>query len=410
MIQKLRIKLIAVSMAALIMVLVAIMGAVNFYNYCYILEDADETLTILAENDGKFPHKDDKQGQKHENGGQRNSPELPYESRFFFVQFGPSGEILLCDTDHIAAVDGSGAVQLALNALSSGKEQGFLGNYRYLTKTSGNGVWVFFLDCTRSLNTFRNFLMACCVISLIGVAAVFVLIVLLSGRIVRPVSESYEKQKRFITDAGHEIKTPITIIDADAEVLEMEMEDNEWLQDIRKQAKRLGNLTNNLIYLSRMEEEQLPLQAIAFPVSDLVEETAQSFQALAKTQNKTFRADVEPMLSFRGDEKEIQQLVTILLDNALKYSPEGGEIDLQLQKKGKLLCLQVSNTTNDLDKQDLNCMFERFYRGDKARNSQSGGFGIGLSIAQAITNAHKGKISAVSQDGKRLTITVSFPC
>ena len=221
--------------------------------------------------------------------------------------------------------------------------------------------------------------------------------------------ESYEKQKRFITDAGHEIKTPITIIDADAEVLEMDLPGNEWLQDIRFQTKRLASLTNDLIFLSRMDEEHTQLQTIDFPLSDLVSETAQSFQSLAKTQKKEFVTDIEPLLTMNGDEKSLRQLVSILLDNALKYSPENGSITLSLHKAGKMIHLTVTNTVESLAKENLAYLFDRFYRTDQSRNSQTGGYGLGLSIAKAVVTAHKGKITATASDSSSLTLDVLLP-
>lgn len=188
-------------------------------------------------------------------------------------------------------------------------------------------------------------MLASVALSLLGLLAVLMLLLILSHRIVRPVAESYEKQKQFITDAGHELKTPMTIISADADLLEMECGENQWLTDIRRQAQRLTGLTNDLIYLSRMEEEQPKLQVIQFPLSDLAEEMAQSFAAPAQSQGKELEVSVQPMLSCTGDEKAIRQLISILLDNALKYSPQGGKLALKLEKQGRNVLLTVSNTT-----------------------------------------------------------------
>ena len=235
------------------------------------------------------------------------------------------------------------------------------------------------------------------------------MIVWLSGKIIKPVTESYEKQKQFITDAGHEIKTPITIIDADTEVLEMELGENEWLKDIQTQTKRLTSLTKDLILLSRMEEDKPQMTMIEFPFSDLVEETAQSFQALAKAQNKIFTITVQPMLALKGDEKTLRQLISILLDNALKYSPHSGVISLSLQKQMRNICLTVENTVESLPAGNMDYLFDRFYRGDKSRNSKSGGYGLGLSIAKAIVSIHKGKIRIFSKDGSVLTVKVVLP-
>lgn len=247
-------------------------------------------------------------------------------------------------------------------------------------------------------------------IALGGLAAVLILLLLLSKRIVRPVAESYEKQKQFITDAGHELKTPLTIIGADADLAEMECGENQWIQDIRRQTQRLTELTQDLIYLSRVEEEGLSLQSIDFPLSDVAEEMAHSFLPLAQNQGKRLEIAVQPMLSFRGDEKSIRQPCSILLDNALKYSPQEGELLFRLEKQGKNILLSVSNTTSQpIKKEELCHLFDRFYRTDPSRNSQTGGYGLGLSIARSIVTAHKGKIRAESPQESVLTIQVTLP-
>lgn len=407
MIKKLRMKFIALSMASLLSVLFLIMGSINVMNYKAIIEDANFVLTVLAENDGKFPKPDERKVMDFK---RPMSPEVPYESRYFSVLLDSIGNVIAADTGKIAAVDTAEAVRYAKTVWESGKEQGFLEDYRYIRQNSDFGTRIIFLDCGRNLNTFRYFLLVSFGVSALGLFAVFCLIVLFSGRIIRPVSESYEKQKRFITDAGHEIKTPLTIIDADSEVLAMEIGENEWLQDIQKQVKRLTSLTNDLIYLSKMEEEQKQLQMMEFPISDVIFETSQSFQAVAKMQKKTFISNIKPLLSCYGDEKGIRQLVSILLENALKYSEEGGMIDLTLEKQGRALRLTVLNTSKkQIPKESLDHLFDRFYRTDFSRSSDAGGYGIGLSIAKAIVNAHKGKITASTEDRRSLLVTVTLP-
>ncbi len=420
MIRKLRVKFITMSMLSLLVVLLAIMGSVNLVNYQGIVEDADQVLDILADNNGAFPRQEN-QNQKQGDGsappsdsglgGLRElSPELPYESRYFSVLLNSEGEVETVDTGKIAAVDTSAAIEYAQEAVSLGAERGFLSDYRYAITSDESGTWVIFLDCGRSLSTFYTFLKASCGISAVGLAAVLLLMVLFSGRIIRPVAESYDKQRRFITDAGHELKTPLTIIDADAEVLEMDIGENEWLQDIRRQTDRLAKLTGALIALSRMEEGEEQFQMIDFPISDVVGETAQSFQALAKTQNKRFESRIQPMLALHGDENAVRQLVGILLDNALKYSPEGGEIVLTLEQSGRNLRLLVRNTAEGVTQESLEHIFDRFYRGDPSRSSAKvEGHGIGLSIARMIVNAHKGRIAATLQNGDSLLMTVTLP-
>ena len=424
MIKKLQAKLILACMFSLAVVLLVILGGVNLMSYQKVVSDADTVLSLLAANDGAFPKLRAPQEEKDEGyfapfgtpGGKPNlfnqrimSPETPYESRFFSVLLGEDGQAVETDTGQIAAVDAEQATDYAQKAAASGKTSGFLDDYRFLVQNESGGIRVIFLDCGRSLSSFRTTLLASVSLAVLGLAAVLFLLLILSRRIVRPMAESYEKQRQFITDAGHELKTPMTIISADADLAEMECGENQWLTDIRRQAQRLTALTNDLIYLSRMEEEQPKLQYIDFPISDVVEEMAQSFAAPARSQDKDFQVQVQPMLSFKGDEKGIRQLVSILLDNALKYSSPGGQLALRLEKQGRNLLLTVSNTCAQLMEQDkLPHLFDRFYRTDQSRNSQSGGYGLGLSIAKSIVSAHKGKIRAESPDGTQLTIQVTL--
>ena len=389
MIKKLRIKFIALSMFSLLLVLFIIMGSINILNYQDIVKDADNVLSILKSNNGAFPKMEEPRG-KHDSP-KPLSPETPYESRFFSVLMSREGVVISVDTGKIAAVDTATAMEYAESLWERQENQGFIGDYRYTFQETDEGTRIIFLDCGRTLSTFRSFLFTSCGISLLGLLAVFTLLALLSGRIITPFSESYEKQKRFITDAGHELKTPLTIIDADADILSMEFGENEWIQDIQNQTKRLTSLTNDLILLARMDEGTKQVQKIDFPFSDLASEMVQS------------------LLSLCGDEKSLRQLLSILLDNALKYSDPEGAISLSLEKSGKSIRLTVFNTVEKISPESLPHLFERFYRADPSRNSQTGGYGIGLSIAKAIVTSHKGKITASSPDGRSLQVVVVLP-
>ena len=189
----------------------------------------------------------------------------------------------------------------------------------------------------------------------------------------------------------------------------MDFGENDWLNDIRSQTKRLSDLTNSLILLSRMEEEQPKVQKIEFPLSDVAEEAVNAFQSLAKTQGKTISAKIQPMVSLRGDEMALQRLIAILLDNAVKYSNEGGMISVSLEKQKNQIRIIVENSVEYISKESISSLFDRFYRGDQSRNSQTSGYGLGLSIALATVNAHKGKITASTKDEKSLRITVTLP-
>lgn len=406
MIRKLRFKFILLTMTVLLAVLVVIIGGINMANYANVVNNADTVLSLLSENHGHFPNLSFFSHRLRKD----LSPELPFESRFFSVLLDENWMSLQTETGNIAAVDVESAIAMAQTAAAKKSGTGFLGDYRYQKVQEGTRVRIIFLDCGRSLESFRTFLFASILISLCGFLVVLAVVTLLSGRIMRPFTESYEKQKRFITDAGHELKTPLTIIGADVDILTMDQGENEWLSDIQKQVKQLTGLTNDLVFLSRMEEADTPMQKLPFPLSDVVSETAASFQALAQAQGKTFTTRISPMLTLEGDEKAIAQLVRLLLDNALKYSPEGGSVSLTLEKTGRQCRLSVSNTTdNPLPLDNLKALFERFYRADPSRNSQTGGHGIGLSVAKAIVTAHGGKIQATSEDGHSLCITAFLP-
>lgn len=428
MIRGLKIKFIALSMTALIVLLAVIVGGMNLISYNAVISDADFTLSILSQNKGRFPDMkkednadsdendyDDIDADEIANNRKKPlmrgmSPELPFESRYFSVVLNTQGEIIMTETSKIASVTPDEAVDFAKDVISGGKSKGFIGNYRYTSSADSGNTRIIFLDCERKLDSFDTFLQASIIMSLIGTAAVFFIICFFSGRIVRPISESYEKQKRFITDAGHEIKTPLTVINANADLLQMDMGENECITDIKQQTQRLRSLTEDLVMLARMEETESKIQKIEFPISEVVEDAAKPFHNVALQQGKRLSCNIQPMLCINGNGAAIQKLTSILIDNALKYSPDKSEIALSLSQRGKMVYLAVCNPTNiPLKTQDLAHIFDRFYRTDESRNSQTGGHGIGLSIAKSIVAAHGGKINAELKDGGLFQITAALP-
>lgn len=431
MINKLKVRFIILCMSSLLALLSVIVIGMNIINYNSVVNEADEILALLSQNKGRFPDmggmegfggmnnfgdmgnmndSGEPNGMKGQSLPDHMSPELPYESRYFSVLLSESGDVIHSETSRIASVNTAAAIDYAQNIMKSERKHGFIDNFRYVRQSEENGIRITFLDCGRMLDSYRNFLLVSCIMAFAGYVIVFFVIVFFSGKIIRPIAESYEKQKRFITDAGHEIKTPLTIINANVDVLELELGQNECLEDIQQQTKRLITLTNDLVYLARMEEAQEALQMIEFPISDVIYETASAFKVLAQTQTKELDIQVQPMLSMRGNDKAIQQLISLLLDNALKYSPENSLISVKLERQNKALHLTVSNATEMIiEKEHLYRVFDRFYRTDPSRNSETGGHGIGLSVAKAIVSAHGGKIQAWTQDGKIFNITVMFP-
>lgn len=417
MIRDLRKKFILVAMLSTMLVLTAIMGVVNFSNYREMLDRADEMTALLEQNDGKFPeepswHEQDDtetppaKPEDDEKDKSRFSVETPFETRYFTVTVDENGEVTDCDLDRIAAVDEETAEEYTQTAQQKNKTTGFQGIYRYRVTETEDGAKYVFLDCRREISNFRTVLVTTISVSLLGLAAVFVLVVIFSRMVFRPVEESIQKQKRFITDASHELKTPLTIIDANIEVMEMESGESQWTKSTRKQIQRLSGLVQQLVTLSRLDEEKGLEEKCEFNLSEAVSECVQPYESLAQTREKNLTLNIEEDITYTGDERSIRRLAGILMDNAVKYSSENGNITLTLKKKGKKIFLEVYNDADDLPQGKLDVLFERFYRLDSSRNSGTGGSGIGLSMAKAIVQAHKGKITAENKNGRGLTITV----
>lgn len=424
MIKNLRKKFTVVAMCSMFLVLATIMVIFNLLNYIRFVDDADYTLRMIAENDGRFPEPpfgEDRHGKMREEARpaaeerkpprgdwKKMSPEASYRTRYFSVQMDETGKVLSFDLQHIAAVSREEAARYAQEIFRSGKSKGFRDNYRYQNVPEDNRTTILFLDSSEEMETFRTNLLTSLLVSGGGLLAVFVLVLIFSGIVFRPVAESYEKQKRFITDASHELKTPLTIMDANIEVIEMERGEDEWTKSIRKQIRRLSDFTKQMITLTKLEEGEVRWQKSEISLTQIVTESIQSFEAVAKTCEKMVEIDVQEQITMSGSEESIRQLCVILMDNALKYSLAGSTIRVSLMKKGKKIHLEVYNETEAIPKGNLDMLFERFYRLDVSRNSETGGSGIGLSVARAIAKAHHGKIRAKSDDGKSLWVTVLF--
>ena len=414
MIKRLKKKFIILATASMLILMTILVGIMNIVNYSSVVTETNTILDILSGLNAPFgngqetpdkPPQDIKDFIPH-----GMSPEVPYESRYFTAMVTKDGDIEETDFSKIISVDKESVDGFIQKAVASKSERGFIGQFRYAKQTDDRMTRILFLDCGRKLDSFRTFMWTSMAVGLLGCVIVFVIFLFAAGRIVHPIAESYEKQKHFITDAGHEIKTPLTIINANLDLLESDFGENESLSDIRTQTKRLGVLTGELVYLSKMEESESTIKKIAFPISDLISETAQQFGAVAQANNKEYRIGIERNLTMCGSPDAIRHLITILLDNAMKYSPDGGIVTLDVVSRKKDLMISVFNTTVfPVSNENLSHLFDRFYRTDVSRNSETGGHGIGLSIAQAITSAHGGKITAETVNGSDFRISVSMP-
>lgn len=407
MINKLRRKFIAIAMISVFAVLVLILGGITTANYGNIITGANERISLIEQNGGYFPIWQDYFELFPFTGRGSISQESQFDTRYFSVRYNAKGEPVSVNTGSIAAVDGKAALIFAQQALKEKKSTGFYGNYRYKVSDYINGKLVVFVDCARELSSFRTFVTAELLTGFSGLALVFILVLIFSKIIIKPIGESYEKQKMFITNASHEIKTPLAIINAANEVTELENGETEWTNSISKQVKRLSTLTQKLIMLSRLDEENKP-EKISFNLSDLCLETLQSFDAVAQAKEYGYYFSIQPDIIYNGDKNLLTQLLTILLDNSMKYTNEKGQIHFSLNQNGKNTVLTLQNTVDEIQKGNLDILFERFYRKDTARSGETGSFGLGLSVAKAIVNAHGGKISAKSTDGKSIIFTVTL--
>lgn len=445
MIKTLRKKFIIIAMLSIGLVLLVIIGGINIANYVNLNRSAEQLLDLLEKGGGKFPNDLDERRtpppaappQDPDSSGTArsaspgNSPkinrdkfgmfpgkthlpaEAAYKSRYFTVTLKTDGTVYAIDTSRIHVTSSDQAQQYALELFQKGKKEGFLNHYKYRCiedpSDKTNRCLYIFLDCEQDFITFRSFLFSSIFFSLLGLLVVFLLVVFFSGKALLPVSESYAKQKRFITDASHELKTPLTIIDANTEILEMTGEENEWTQSIRNQVRRLTDLTEKLVFLSRMDEENHTLHPVDFSLSDALDDTLSLFYAVTQANKLSLQCDIEPDLTLRGDEGLIRQMFSLLIDNAMKYTSGSGEIRIALKGGGRSRRLTIWNTVDEIAPGNHNELFDRFYRQDASRNSQTGGHGIGLSVVQTIVHAHHGKINCHSADAHSIQFTITLP-
>lgn len=420
MIKKLQKRFLLLAMGSLFLLLLMIVISSSLLNYRSMVRDADMILEVLADNSGQFPKSNQPKKEFSASGTARHEPapgrkdppgkkelslEISHESRFFTASVLDEQSSIVLNTEHVAAIADAEALSIAKKAQAFNAEQGFIGDYRFLKHRETDKLLIIFLDCGRKLDSFWNMTKIHAIISILSLAAVFCILLILSGPIVHPVAEAHEKQKQFISIAGHEIKTPLTIIDADSELLRLDLvEQNEWLEDICVQTKRLTNLTNELLQLSKLDEYNGSNTKIEFPISDMILDTVRSFQILADKKKIRFQANIEPMLSYYGDENQLRRLAGILLDNAIKYASATGPVLVELKKRKHGIEFSVENPADSVSKEQCSCFFDRFYRTEQAQRLENGGYGLGLAIAKSIVEAHHGEITAevVSENQVRI--------
>ena len=232
-------------------------------------------------------------------------------------------------------------------------------------------------------------------------------VILLSKKAILPIAENIEKQKQFVTDAGHEIKTPLAIIMANTDAMELHNGENKWSRNIREQTVRLNGLMQNLLALAKMDEGAVKLPSSDILLSSLLEEILPAFYEPAALKEIIIEENIQPNIIMHGNRDSMSRLITILLDNAVKYTSKQGNIIIYLERKEGVITLSIKNTCDMLPEVDPEKLFDRFYRGDSARTQKSGGYGIGLSAARAIAESQKGSITA-SYEENQIIFTVEL--
>lgn len=410
MIRRLRWRFIFSAMSALLLVMMALLGTINGLAYWQNIDKIDGLIDLIATHEGRLPqniHAADGKLRKE----LKLSAETPYETRYFTVRLNGEDRPYAVNLSNIAGTGSDRAKILARMALNSDKPRGSLDHFRYRVIQEGKGKLLIFLDTQNEANLRREFIRNSLSVSIVAFFATFILVVLFSKRAVQPIIDNHNLQRRFISDAGHELKTPLSIISANVDILELTGGQSEWTESIHRQVDRMNSLIGELLKLSTMEDRAMRPRDYEFQdFSQITEEIAESFQPVAQHDKKALAIAIEPNVRILADGQSLANLVSVLVDNALKYSPQDSTVEIALHSHNRQGArLSVSNTClNPPNVAELNRLFERFYRADPSRARQSGGFGIGLSMAKAIVQAHKGQVTADLQDD-RITFTVLLP-
>ncbi len=410
MIKKFRRKFIAVAVLSLAIILFASFGGVVLATQYRTDKEITNVLQLLAKNNGQLNQK----AARKTLGPDSNKDSL-FKYRYFTLSLSSTGKLKLVDNTHISTISASDITsnsslikRTIKNTTSEGSIMINSNPYRFILvkSKSSNQTIAIFLDTTPITASYKHLFRVAIFLGISGLIFFTLILFLLSNQAIKPIVEAYEKQRRFITNAGHELKTPLAIISANTEMEEMIGKSDEWTESTKEQVERLTMLINQLISLARMsEKDELILERVNF--SDSVKRAANSFKSLIQKDGKNYDIEIEPDVFVNGEKQSLYELVNILIDNANKYCDEAGRVSVNLNKGslGRNAILQVKNSFKDGKSINYNKFFERFYRSDESHNSQKGGFGIGLSMAQDLVRVFGGKINA-SYDGKNVVLTV----
>lgn len=394
---------ILITMSSLAAVFLIIFVGINSVNYYRINQRLNGALEAIAENGGEFPKVTPKDSRVD------FSKESPYETRYFAIREGQTAEEQSFLLDHIASVSKDEASAYLLQVLEGGKTFGYIDDYKYyVADTSHENYMVVFLYCRNELRSWKSILIISAMVAIISYLTVFLLVFLASKRVIRPFLVNIEKQKQFITDASHELKTPLGIIAANTDVMTLEHGQSTWTVSTQHQIERLTGLINGMVCLSRLDEQQTVGSSERFCISDAVLDMIAEFQGPAALRDLEIRSSVMLEQNALGDEGAFRQVLSILLDNAVKYAPEQSEISVELRSGKKRFLIQVKNLCDQLDPTELDRFFDRFYRADASR-SKKPGYGIGLSIAKKTAELHKWQLSVSGAAEHHICFSLQVP-
>ena len=404
MFKSLRRKFVATSVASVAVVIILMASTLNFINYYKMGQRVDDSLYEASKSPALVTIFSD--GEEDMIVTKNTASKTPNNNGFSIAKIDENKNVIRSYRDDVLIKGKDDLQKLVTDAVNESSTSGYVGTYRYLKVNNDAGNLVLLLNTQRDLDSFHAFMRNSIIVSSIVILSVFILLVLISKKVIAPIQQSYQKQKQFITDASHELKTPLAIIRSNTDVLELENGDSKWTKNIQNQVDRLTSLVNSLVVFSRMEEKDTA-EKVKFNLSESLHARIDDFEELASFQKKHIIADIDNNIYYRGEQQAIVQLMDILLENAIKYATKETNINITLKKNKKYATMKISNQAN-VKKGDLRKVFDRFYRLDESRNSTVKGYGIGLSMAKLISEKHKEVIKAYAPEDGIFKIEVRF--
>jgi two-component system histidine kinase len=404
MFKSLRRKFVATSVASVAVVIILMASTLNFINYYKMGQRVDDSLYEASKSSALVTIFSD--GEEDMIVTKNTASKTPNNNGFSIAKIDENKNVIRSYRDDVLIKGKDDLQKLVTDAVNESSTSGYVGTYRYLKVNNDAGNLVLLLNTQRDLDSFHAFMRNSIIVSSIVILSVFILLVLISKKVIAPIQQSYQKQKQFITDASHELKTPLAIIRSNTDVLELENGDSKWTKNIQNQVDRLTSLVNSLVVFSRMEEKDTA-EKVKFNLSESLHARIDDFEELASFQKKHIIADIDNNIYYRGEQQAIVQLMDILLENAIKYATKETNINVTLKKNKKYAMMKISNQAN-VKKGDLRKVFDRFYRLDESRNSTIKGYGIGLSMAKLIAEKHKEVIKAYAPEDGIFKIEVRF--